>query len=178
MALATGICQSKPAANADPLTNRVTSQNLMFGVDFADFSCIVVLIQKVAMQIHISSDGVPIYQQIVDQIRFRIVSGVLHCGDELPTIRGLAESLQVNPNTVARAYRELQQEGLVEKRRTTGTFVAELVEQHSLAQRRRLLAPHVDKLLTFSRQFGFSVDELITLVRKRDEQSPRSESPS
>ncbi|TWU37021.1 GntR family transcriptional regulator [Novipirellula artificiosorum] len=122
------------------------------------------------MQIHISSDGAPIYQQIVDQIRFRIVSGVLASGDELPTIRGLAESLQVNPNTVARAYRELEHEGLVEKRRTTGTFVSQIVERHSAAQRRRMIGPHIDKLLTLSRQLGIPTEDLVTLLHKHDEQ--------
>ena len=55
------------------------------------------------MLLHISSDGAPIYQQIVDQIQFRIMSGQLRAGDELPTIRGLAESLRVNPNTASTA---------------------------------------------------------------------------
>ena len=127
------------------------------------------------MQIHISSESTPIYAQIVDQMRFRIISGVLKANDELPTIRGLAQSLQVNPNTVARAYRELEQEGLIEKRRTTGTFVAEGVEKHSAAQRRRLISPHLDKLLAISKQLGIHTDQLIELLKKRDQQFDRSE---
>lgn len=127
------------------------------------------------MQLHISSDSVPIYQQIVDQIQFRIMSGQLRAGDELPTIRGLAEDLRVNPNTVARAYRELENEGLVEKRRTTGTFVAELASNRSLTERRRLLGPHLDKLIVQSRQLGFSLDDLVDQLRKRDLQIPREQ---
>ncbi len=130
------------------------------------------------MLLHISSDGAPIYQQIVDQIRFRIVSGQLRAGDELPTIRGLAESLRVNPNTVARAYRELEHEELVEKRRTTGTFVAELPKRLGAAQRRRLIAPDVDKLLIQSRQLSIPLDELIEQLEKRDSQLDRSEARS
>ena len=122
------------------------------------------------MLLHISSDGVPIYQQIVDQIQYRIMSGQLRVGDELPTIRGLAESLCVNPNTVARAYRELETDGLVEKRRTTGTFVAEISESRSASQRRRLLAPHIDKLIIQSRQLGFTLDEMVGQLQKRDAQ--------
>jgi GntR family transcriptional regulator len=122
------------------------------------------------MKLHISSDGVPIYQQIVDQIQFRIMSGQLRAGDELPTIRGLAESLRVNPNTIARAYRELENEGLVEKRRTTGTFVTDLSETRSAAQRRRLLIPYLDKLIVQSRQLGFSIQELTDQLLKRDAQ--------
>lgn len=120
------------------------------------------------MQIHISTSGTPIYQQIVDQIRHRIVSGQLRAGDEMPAIRSLAETLQVNPNTVARAYRELENEGLVEKRRTTGTFVAEQTMRQSLSQRRALLSPHVDNLVIQSRQLGFDIDDVIDQLRKRD----------
>ena len=130
------------------------------------------------MILHISSDGLPIYKQIVDQIQFRIMSGQLHAGDELPTIRGLAASLRVNPNTVARAYRELETEGLVEKRRTTGTYVAELPERRSLTYRRRLLTPQLDKLIIQSRQLGFSLDEMLQQLKRRDEQITREERPS
>ena len=130
------------------------------------------------MLLHISSDGVPIYQQIVDQIRFRIVSGQLCAGDELPTIRGLAESLRVNPNTVARAYRELETEQLVEKRRTTGTFVAELPKPLGAAQRRKLIAPEVDKLLIQARQLGIPLEELVEQLAKRDSQLQRNEARS
>lgn len=126
------------------------------------------------MRIHISSDGFPIYQQIVSQIRFRIVSGQLKAGDELPTIRGLAESLSVNPNTVARAYRELEHEELIEKRRTTGTFVAELPPRHSAAARRRLISPHIDALLVQARHLDIPMDDLIELINKRDSQITRS----
>jgi len=122
------------------------------------------------MLLHISSDGPPIYDQIADQIRFRIVAGQLKAGDELPTIRGLAQSLRVNPNTVARAYRELEHEGLVEKRRTTGTFVSELTQRHGIAERRRMLAPQVDKLLIQSRQLGLSLDDVIGQIQQRNEQ--------
>ncbi len=120
------------------------------------------------MRLHISSDGLPIYQQIVDQIQYRIMSGQLNVGDELPTIRGLAEELRVNPNTVARAYRELENDGLVEKRRTTGTFVAELPATRSLTERRRLLGPQIDKLIMQSRQLGFTIDDVVEQVQKRD----------
>ena len=77
------------------------------------------------MRIHIStSDGVPIYQQIVNQVKYLVAAGRLAPGEELPPIRVLAEQLVVNPNTVARAYRELEAEGVVEKRRTAGTYVS------------------------------------------------------
>ena len=79
------------------------------------------------MQIHISTaDGIPIYQQIVNQVKYLVSSGRLSAGEELPAIRTLAEKLVINPNTVARAYRELEAAGIVEKRRTAGTYVSDL----------------------------------------------------
>ncbi|MFN9628581.1 MAG: GntR family transcriptional regulator, partial [Planctomycetota bacterium] len=78
------------------------------------------------MQIHIQAQGgVPIYLQVMQQIKYLVASGRLQPGDELPSIRTLAEQLIVNPNTIARAYRELESSGVVEKRRTAGTFIAE-----------------------------------------------------
>ncbi len=130
------------------------------------------------MLLHISSDGAPIYQQIVQQIQFRIVSGQLKAGAELPTIRGLAESLRVNPNTVARAYRELENDELIEKRRTTGTFVCELPKRLGATQRRKLIAPALDKLLIESRQLGIPLDELIQLIEKREQQLQKNEARS
>ena len=89
------------------------------------------------MRIHISpSDGVPIYQQIVNQVKYLLASGRLSAGEELPPIRVLAERLVVNPNTVARAYRELETAGVVEKRRTAGTYVSDAGSP--LARRERL----------------------------------------
>ena len=77
------------------------------------------------MQIHISSnDGVPIYLQIVNQIKYLIAAERLTVGEEIPPIRVLAEQLVINPNTVARAYLELERAGLVAKRQGAGTYVA------------------------------------------------------
>ncbi|WP_168566832.1 GntR family transcriptional regulator [Crateriforma spongiae] len=119
------------------------------------------------MQIHVRSDSTPIYQQIVDQVRHRIVAGLLKPGEEMPTIRGLAQSLRVNPNTIQRAYRELENEGLVEKRRTRGTFVSESPTRQGVRERRRLLIPHVDHLLVRAEGLGIDFDELVDLLDKR-----------
>ncbi len=119
------------------------------------------------MLIQIQSGSQPIYQQIVEQIRFRILSSQLRAGDELPTIRGLAESLKVNPNTIARAYRELEHEGLIEKRRTTGTFVAETRGKLSRSRRKSVLTPEVDKLLVLARHLGATREELDDLILTR-----------
>ena len=78
------------------------------------------------MHLHLSpGDGKPIYLQIVNQVKYLVASGRLTPGEELPPIRVLAEKLLVNPNTVARAYRELEVAGVVTKRRTAGTYVSD-----------------------------------------------------
>jgi len=131
------------------------------------------------MHIHISStDGVPIYLQIVNQVKYLVAAGRLAPGDELPPIRVLAEQLLVNPNTVARAYRELETAGLVEKRRTAGTYVADAPSPLRRQQRIKILTQRVDTLLAESRQMDVSTDDLLQLVRQRDRHmTPRSQEP-
>ncbi len=122
------------------------------------------------MQIRISaSDGVPIYQQIVNQVKYLIAAGRLSVGEELPPIRVLAERLLVNPNTVARAYRELESAGVVAMRRTAGTYVAETGSPLARRERLKIVAERVDALLAEARQLGISVDELIELIGKRNQ---------
>lgn len=121
------------------------------------------------MQIHISpTDGVPIYLQIVNQVKYLVSSGRLAAGEELPPIRTLAEKLVVNPNTVARAYRELEQAGLVVKRRTNGTYVSGLGTRLARRDRLKIITRRVDALLAEGRQLDFSLEEVIELVRQRD----------
>ncbi|MCH1493826.1 MAG: GntR family transcriptional regulator [Rubripirellula sp.] len=120
------------------------------------------------MQIHIKSDGLPIYQQIADQIRHRIIARQLEVGNEMPSIRNLAQLLRVNPNTIARAYRELELEGLLEKRRTKGTFVASHKSNRSLKERIERLQPHLDAVIIYASQLGFSKEELVDQIKARD----------
>ncbi len=130
------------------------------------------------MQIHITtSDGVPIYQQVVNQIKFLIASGRLMTGDELPPIRVLAAQLLINPNTVARAYRELETAGIVEKRRTAGTYVSEQGSPLARRERVKILAERIDTLLAEAIHMGVSIDDVMKLVQQRHEaiQSARNE---
>jgi GntR family transcriptional regulator len=122
------------------------------------------------MQLHISpTDGVPIYLQIVNQVKYLVASGRLTPGEELPPIRVLAEKLLVNPNTVARAYRELEVAGLVTKRRTAGTYVSDARSPLARRERLRILAERADALLAEARQMDINTDEVIDLLRQRDE---------
>ena len=122
------------------------------------------------MQIYITAnDGVPIYVQIVNQVKYLVAAGRLVAGEELPPIRVLAERLVVNPNTVARAYRELEAEGVVEKRRTAGTYVSAAGPRLQKRERMKILTERVDALLAESRQLDIGVDEVVGLIRRRDE---------
>jgi GntR family transcriptional regulator len=121
------------------------------------------------VRIHISpADGVPIYLQIVHQVRYLVASGRLAPGEELPPIRVLAQRLVINPNTVARAYRELEQAGVVEKRRTAGTYVSDQKSPLARRERVRLLTERIDALLAEARQMNFDLDEVLDLLRQRD----------
>jgi GntR family transcriptional regulator len=125
------------------------------------------------MHIHLSpNDGVPIYLQIVQQVKFLVASGRLQPGAELPPIRVLAEQLIINPNTVARAYRELEAAGVVTKRGTAGTYVSDASSPLTRPERLKLLAGRADALLAEARQLGVSIDELIGLLRQRDAAMP------
>ena len=118
------------------------------------------------MQIHLSTaDGVPIYVQIVQQVKYQILAGRLAPGEELPPIRALAERLVINPNTVARAYRELEHLGLVTKRSTAGTFVSTRADarQEALSG----LVRKADDLVREAQRQRVGPDDLAELVRQR-----------
>ena len=121
------------------------------------------------------TDGVPIYLQIVNQVKYLVAAGRLAPGEELPPIRTLAERLTINPNTVARAYRELEVAGVVIKRGTTGTFVSDAGSPLARKERVRILTERIDALLAEARQLGFSSTELFDLVRRRDQALPAEE---
>jgi len=122
------------------------------------------------MQLHISSqDGVPIYLQIVNQVKYLVASGRLAPGAELPPIRTLAEQLLINPNTVARAYRELELAGAVTKRRTAGTYVSDTTSPLARRERLKIITERVDALLAEARQMNIDTDALVELLQERDE---------
>ncbi len=121
------------------------------------------------MQVRISDqDGVPIYVQLINQIKYLVCSGRLQTGEQLPPVRKLAEQLLINPNTVARAYRELESAGLVTSRQGSGVFVAEGISPLARREQDRILQARIDTLLTEARQLGVDVEALIRLVRQRE----------
>ena len=120
------------------------------------------------MQIHISTnDGVPIYLQVVNQIKYLVAAGRLSAGEELPPIRALAEKLIVNPNTIARAYRELEIAGIVEKRRTAGTFVSDQGSPLARRERTKILSDRIDQLIAEAESMDISLEDVVKLVHQR-----------
>lgn len=121
------------------------------------------------MQLNISStDGVPIYIQIINQVKHLAASGRLSAGDELPPIRVLAEQLMVNPNTVARAYLELERAGIVTKRHGSGTYLSETRAPLPQREKLKILADRADALLTEASHLDVELSEIIKLLRERD----------
>lgn len=120
------------------------------------------------MNLHISpSAGTPIYRQIVEQVKFLIAADRLRPDDELPPVRVLAQQLLINPNTVARAYRELETAGLVYKRRGAGTYVSDGNSPLARKERRRILAERADALLVEAGHLGFELNDVQALLRER-----------
>jgi len=97
-----------------------------------------------------ASSGVPIYLQLMEQVKHAIETGALRAGDQLPGIRPLAEELVINPNTVAKAYRELEHDGVIELRHGAGAFVTGAAREKKLTDRLRagqaIVAAAMDKL--------------------------------
>ncbi len=121
------------------------------------------------MQIHVTTaDGTPYYVQVVSQVKFLVASGRLEPGQQLPPVRKLAEQLMLNPNTIARAYRELEAVGVVTSKRGSGVFVASGVSPLSKCEKTRILTERIDALLATSRQMRVDIDSLVKLVKQRD----------
>jgi len=110
---------------------------------------------------------VPIYRQLMDQIRQAIARGRLRPGSRLPSVRVLSREIVVNPNTIARVYTELEREGVLHTRQGVGVFVAEPQDELSAAARRERLAEALDRFLTEAVHLGFSADDVIAAVAKR-----------
>ena len=120
------------------------------------------------MQIHISTnDGVPIYLQIVNQVKYLVACGRLAPGEELPPIRALAEQLLVNPNTIARAYMELERDGIVAKRHGSGTYVSDAGSPLARKERMRILSERADALLAEAHHLNVDLDSVIDLLKQR-----------
>ncbi len=120
------------------------------------------------MRFHISTASrLPIYQQLAQQIREAIARGELQPEASLPSVRQLSRELVVNPNTIARAYTELEREGLLVSRPGRGIYVAQPRNDLTRAARDRRLVEQLDRWLTEAVHLGYAADEVLRLVAKR-----------
>jgi GntR family transcriptional regulator len=110
---------------------------------------------------------VPIYRQLMDQVRQAVARGKLQPGSRLPSVRVLSRELVVNPNTVARAYTELERDGLLNTRQGLGVFVAEPQDDLTAAARRERFTTALDCFLTEAVHLGYSADDVVSTVTKR-----------
>ena len=112
------------------------------------------------------NSGEPIYQQLVRQLKHAISAGALAAGDQLPTVRDLAEQLVINPNTVARAYRELFTAGLVEGTQGAGTFVKARSRVMKTTERESRIQPFIDQFIAEATLLGFGKRDILRLVQR------------
>src|SRR5580693_6178335 len=110
--------------------------------------------------------GVPVYRQLIDQVQGAIAIGALRSGDQLPTVRQVAVELEINPNTVLRAYREMEIRGLLDTQQGTGTFIAERPTEPASNERDRQLAQLTAEFASRAGASGFAVIDLISALNR------------
>ncbi len=118
--------------------------------------------------------GVPVYRQIIDQVTGGIASGALACGDQLPTVRQLAVDLSINPNTVLRAYRELEIRGVLDTHQGTGTFISQQEVKRDDVERQRQLNQLVGEFTARAGAAGFSVADLLERLQDIQNEAARN----
>jgi len=118
--------------------------------------------------------GIPFYRQIIDQIRFGIASGNLSVGEQLPTVRALAVELKVNLNTIAKAYKELEIQNILETQQGTGTFISANENKMFESERQQKLQSIIRDFTTITFSYGFTIDELINELKNQKKWKPTS----
>ena|SRR5215472_244326 len=108
-----------------------------------------------------AASGVPVYRQIIDQVTGGLASGALEPGDQLPTVRQVAVDLAINPNTVMRAYRELEIRGVLETQQGTGTFISRQRPKRAEAEHQRQLSQLAADCIARAGAAGFTAEELL-----------------
>jgi GntR family transcriptional regulator len=113
--------------------------------------------------------GVPFYRQIIEQVKYAIARGGLAPGDRLPTVRQLAVDLSINPNTVIRAYRELEMEKMIETQQGSGTFVGRERPEIDQLERLRMLDQILTEMLARAASYGLTLEEVLDGLERRKE---------
>ena len=108
--------------------------------------------------------GIPISAQMLEQIKYQVISGALERGTKIPSVRALAVELKLNPTTVARVYQQLETEGVFQTQRGRGTFIAARRTAYTDEEQRRRLAPLIRHLVVEAGQLGLDYGELVELI--------------
>jgi len=111
--------------------------------------------------------GVPVYRQLIDQVTGGMAAGTLPAGHQLPTVRQVAVDLSINPNTVMRAYRELEIRGVLETQQGTGTFIGQQKVKRDEVERQRQLGQLVGEFVSRAGAAGFTIEELLEQLNDR-----------
>jgi len=117
--------------------------------------------------------GVPVYRQLIDQIMGGMAAGVLAGGDQLPTVRQVAVDLAINPNTVGRAYRELEIRGVLDTQQGTGTFISQQKVKRDDVERERQLNQLVSDFVARAGAAGFTIEDLLEQLHERQNDSAK-----
>jgi GntR family transcriptional regulator len=121
-----------------------------------------------ALEFHITAgSATPIYRQIVDQVRHGVATGSMRAGDQLPSVRALAEQLVINPNTVAKAYGDLVRDGVIDSHQGRGYFIADRRQVYSDDERRRRLDRALDAFISETLVLDFTADEIKDALGKK-----------
>ena len=115
-----------------------------------------------------AKSGVPFYKQIILQVEMAIAGGRLVQGDQLPTVRSLAVELKINPNTVARAYSQLEIRGIVTTQQGTGTFVSDQKVEVSEIERERVLAELTRSFVAQAASYGLGIPDLLRSLQETE----------
>jgi GntR family transcriptional regulator len=110
--------------------------------------------------------GVPVYRQLIDQVQAAIATGSLSVGDQLPTVRQVAVDLVINPNTVLRAYREMEIRGTLDTQQGSGTFIADKKIEYAKGERERQLNQLTGEFVSRAGSAGFTVEQLLKALRE------------
>jgi GntR family transcriptional regulator len=114
-----------------------------------------------------NASGVPVYRQLIDQVQAGIATGTLSVGYQIPTVRQVAVDLAINPNTVMRAYRELEIRGVLDTQQGTGTFIAAQPAQIDDNDRARRLDQLLDEFVARAGAGGFTLAEVVEALKER-----------
>ena len=118
--------------------------------------------------------GVPVYRQLIDQVTGGMAAGTLPAGHQLPTVRQVAVDLSINPNTVMRAYRELEIRGVLETQQGTGTFIGQQKVKRDEVERQRQLGQLVGEFVSRAGAAGFTIEELLEQLNDRRNNSEKT----